>query len=374
MDLDVLLNLACAYGTDVLFKYALSVLVLPFSVVVFIMLGLGSRVLLLSPFGKYVWTWPKTVNAVGGLLMLFFNAAGLIALRPMSCYIHPTGDHSVMRLPTVICGRFEHMRLVALGVTLLCCMSVFYAAIVYTSVALPRLGKSYQAKVIVASNFLIRPFDKTSWYWACILIPRGLLLCTVGPISISLPHAQLMMTLFVCAGYACLLSLKIPWGVGILNLMDAMTSLLMSLFVVASFAQLPLVQGRKRDWLVLLMSGAMSLEGVLVVLTLLATIALAVCKGIKTEVLSGQYHRMFTMSKLPNLGCVSALLFALSKAWERDCGKRGVEDIIGNMTVRGQQKISNAVSILCLHLLRNCNLSEKTRLDEGLPWRICSVE
>merc|ERR1712130_761176 len=105
------------------------------------------------------------------------------------------------------------MRLFAVGLALLCGTIIVYAVLAYICTNLPLLFSLYPESCKKATRFLVNPFDAKAWYWACVLLPRGVFLCVAAPIASEASHGQVCVTILINAVYFCMLAITKPWKV-----------------------------------------------------------------------------------------------------------------------------------------------------------------
>merc|ERR1712137_827007 len=107
------------------------------------------------------------------------------------------GDRSVMQMPTLVCGSSPHIPALIAGLALLLLAIAFYVMIVYACCIAPAMSASGDRKILDKVKFLIFRFRSDSWYFGCVLIPRGLFFSLVGVVFPDEPHAQMLAVTFI---------------------------------------------------------------------------------------------------------------------------------------------------------------------------------
>lgn len=94
----------------------------------------------ISPsLSQWRWEFPQVANTSGAYMQGFIAAAAACATIPMVCYVHPMGDCSVMHITAMMCGSFEHVPTLVVGLALLLWLLAFYAWVLYLSCVVPSL-------------------------------------------------------------------------------------------------------------------------------------------------------------------------------------------------------------------------------------------
>eukprot|EP00913_Durusdinium_trenchii_P028976 g27169.t1 len=161
-------NVNCIAGSEPLSSYTLEVLMFP-SFAIFLLVAWGlSKVL-----GTRRWEFSKTFNTIGVFLQTGFGTMGAVAMKPLTCYLHPNGLRSLLKYPSVICGEGDHSAMLVLGVVLLSIFVIgFYALCMLAAWKLPYWSTQSHHRVR-AFKFLTGKFCPNSWWFGLLLLARS---------------------------------------------------------------------------------------------------------------------------------------------------------------------------------------------------------
>ncbi|CAK0874425.1 unnamed protein product [Prorocentrum cordatum] len=234
----------CVLGSDGVNDYIFQAIAPFVMIVVFLALYFGSR--LLPLIGQPAWESDKVLNSVGAFFQVVFIALVGVSMVPLQCYSHPNGEKSIVMYPEFLCGQDEHTTLVAFGIVVFLFVVLpalalhIWATIKATSSTL-RIGAN--AALLVRFRFVFYRFRPDVWWWGNVYMIRQLLLA-MGPIvQPDDPNFQVIFVVATLSFYVALLCAYWPWKTPELNLLDCISSLMLSLIVVSVSSFMP-----KSDW------------------------------------------------------------------------------------------------------------------------------
>lgn len=171
-------------------------------------------------------------------------------------------------------------------------------------------------------------------------------LCVAAPLAPEASHGQVSVTMLVHATYFSVLATKWPWKVPALNVVDAVSALMMTMFMALSVVQLSLPTQAASDSFVALMVFAMCAEVVLILLSLVGTVAAIFYGGISAKVLSGRCAPFFTLNKVPDSERAALHLLSTCGMLKRDFNKTSLVEVMGPMTLHGHKSTAEVIDIL----------------------------
>jgi hypothetical protein len=233
-------GLECVLGNDSVTDYIFQALSPFVMVIVFLAFFCGSR--LLPLIGKPAWESDKVLNSVGAFFQVVFIALVGVAMVPLQCYTHPNGEKSIVTYPELVCGEDEHTTLVILSIVLLLLVVLptlvlhIWATIKANSSTL-RAGAG--ANLLVRCRFVFYRFRPDVWWWGNVYMIRQLLLA-MGPIvQPDDPNFQVVFVVATLSFYVAALCFYWPWKTQELNILDCMSSMMLSLIVVSVSSFMP---------------------------------------------------------------------------------------------------------------------------------------
>jgi hypothetical protein len=204
-------------------------------------------------------------------------------------------------MPAIICDQPEHTPMAIGGYLLMAFILFYYCVIAYVCYQAPSFAVAQGEKFIWRTQFLLNRYRQDTWYWGCVLIPRGLLLALAAPLFPNDPHAQMNMTSIVLLTYLLLLCLVQPWKVPLLNLVDGFTTFMMCMLLSMVTAFIPKAAAELLDQYKVLMTTILGLEALMVGGFMLLILGVVIVMGRNFEVLKGKYSRVFAVQAVPNI-------------------------------------------------------------------------
>ncbi|CAK9054644.1 unnamed protein product [Durusdinium trenchii] len=212
-------NVNCIAGSEPLSSYTLEVLMFP-SFAIFLLVAWGlSKVL-----GTRRWEFSKTFNTIGVFLQTGFGTMGAVAMKPLTCYLHPNGLRSLLKYPSVICGEGDHSAMLVLGVVLLSIFVIgFYALCMLAAWKLPYWSTQSHHRVR-AFKFLTGKFCPNSWWFGLLLLARSCGFSMALVIATDSASEQTAIATIILLIYFGTQVRMRPWKAPVVNVVDMLVS------------------------------------------------------------------------------------------------------------------------------------------------------
>eukprot|EP00435_Cladocopium_sp_Y103_P072515 s36_g40.t1 len=227
------LSLGCLIGGTSALSYVATTLICP---LILLWLGLCNALSHSScsrMCGLQRWKWPFTFNTMGLCLQLGFGTMAAVALKPMMCYKHPNGRHSVLNYPGIFCGDGGHGLLLSFGIASLIVFVVgFLVLCSYAVWKLPRWSVEGEHDKVQSFRFCTWNFRPDTYGFILPILCRGLGFAIAVVAGTNAPPVQTAVTSMVLIIYLVAQALLQPWKAPAINVAD--TVFTASLLTLAS--------------------------------------------------------------------------------------------------------------------------------------------
>ncbi|CAE7834478.1 unnamed protein product, partial [Symbiodinium sp. CCMP2592] len=358
LDIDSL-AFSCIAGNSAPARYTSSVLFFPAMVLWLVVCSFASRWL---P-SEFRWERSKTCSVIGALLQVGFSTMSSISMAPLMCFSHPNGVHSLLKYPSVTCGTADHAIMLAMGLLLLIVGVLgFLALCTYAVVLSPRWSAQGHHTKVRAFRFLLFRFRLDSWWFGVPLLIRGPLLSLPIALATDYPPIQVMAMSSVFIVFLALECRAWPWKVPLLNVMDALLCLIMTLLVGSTSLHLGPIEGEMKDFASILASVLMGCLGLAMASLLFMTVSALVYRA----ALGGQQELVFfNLHKQPSSAEVSERLKA-SAARIRSMEESDLLQAVGLLSVYDLGLVVSYMS------MAHSEIAATEAGDELQMHRICS--
>lgn len=166
-------------------------------------------------------------------LKLGFGTIAAVSLKPMMCYKHPNGRHSVLSYPAIFCGEDGHGLLLAFGFGLLTLFVLGFLVVCSFAVwNLPRWSVEGKFGKVQSFRFCTSNFRFDSYGFIIPVLCRGLGFATSIVVGTNLPPVQTAVVSIVLVTYTLVQASLRPWKAPAINLADTVLSA--SLLILAN--------------------------------------------------------------------------------------------------------------------------------------------
>ncbi|CAE7877999.1 unnamed protein product, partial [Symbiodinium microadriaticum] len=358
LDIDSL-AFSCIAGNSAPARYTSSVLFFPAMVLWLVVCSFASRGL----SAELRWERSKTCSVIGALLQVGFSTMSSISMAPLMCFSHPNGVHSLLKYPSITCGTADHAIMLAMGLLLLIVGVLgFLALCTYAVLLSPRWSAQGQHTKVRAFRFLLFRFRLDSWWFGVPLLIRGPLLSLPIALATDYPPIQVTAMSSIFIVFLALECRAWPWKVPLLNVMDALLCLIMTLLVGSTSLHLGPIEGEMKDFASILASVLMGCLGVAMAALLSMTVAALVYRA----ALGGQQELFFfNLRKQPSSEEVSERLKA-SAARIRSMEESDLLQAVGLLSVYDLGLVVSYMS------MAHSEIAATEAGDELQMLRICS--
>ena len=219
------LGLECFVGGTSASSYVATAFLCPAMVLWLMICHVSSRLGCLRRFGVEIWKWPFTLNTVGLGFQLGFGAIAAVSLKPMMCYRHPNGRHSVLSYPAIFCRESGHGLLLACGIGLLTLFVLGFMAICSFAVwNLARWSVQGKHQLVQSFRFCTSNFRFGSYGFIIPLLCRGLGFALSIVAGTNLPPLQTGLVSIVLVTYTVAQASLRPWKSLVINGADTASS------------------------------------------------------------------------------------------------------------------------------------------------------
>eukprot|EP00928_Gymnodinium_smaydae_P043532 TRINITY_DN29144_c0_g1_i3.p1 TRINITY_DN29144_c0_g1~~TRINITY_DN29144_c0_g1_i3.p1 ORF type:complete len:559 (-),score=57.75 TRINITY_DN29144_c0_g1_i3:53-1729(-) len=223
-------NIGCLFASSLQKYLASVVLVYGFLLTIF----LCHCITRLLPCSKFRWSVARTFNLLGTVLQALFVTAATVALAPMMCYTHPTGDTSVQSFPSILCGHHDHYVMLVFAVILVVMLLGFYTYLVVLCYTAPlqsqKNGELFYQKIA----FFFARFRQDRYWWGCVWLLRSLLLAVLPVLYPDDPYAQILMLVATLIIFVCMQATFSPWRLPLFNALEVLMCSLLILMLVST--------------------------------------------------------------------------------------------------------------------------------------------
>jgi hypothetical protein len=194
------------------------------------------------------WSFNKVANTIGYICQLFFVALVGISVVPFQCYAHPTGEMSVLDYPAIICGSSNQVIMLVLSFAMLATFNIpFLCVVLWANCTATRHTTREYGKAPphhVRFRFLFGNFRPDVWWWGSVFSVRQVLLAIAPSIAINDPSVQVVFVISVLAVYIGLVCSYHPWRTTELNILDALSCIVLLLFIAAQSCFMPVTTSK----------------------------------------------------------------------------------------------------------------------------------
>ena len=237
-------------------------------------LCLKRRGLAWSPWSPY-----KSACVVGKFLKTIFITLCNIGMVPFMCFLHPNGMESVLKYPNTFCTSAEHVTMQILGrdfgidrvedwsgdlnslnasdsalpkacvwsrpatgvAVLFLCLTHFIVC-AWACYKAPSWSRESREK-LKAIAFLMSNFRPSTWWFGLLYMLRGALLSLPAVIATNTPGLNLVLMGSVIQVIFTVQLYFLPWRAAILNMIDAMSTLLFLILLALCLRLEPTADG-----------------------------------------------------------------------------------------------------------------------------------
>ena len=174
LDMDSL-SLSCLVGNSPATTYALTTMIFPALILWLSFCHALSQCGCLQRCGLKSWKLPYTLNTMGLLLQVGFGTIAAVSLKPVMCFVHPNGLHSILSYPSVFCGESGHSFMMVCGSFLLTIFVLgFIVACSYAMWNLPAWSRKGEDSKVQTFRFCTSHFRFDVYWFSLLLLLRGL--------------------------------------------------------------------------------------------------------------------------------------------------------------------------------------------------------
>jgi len=195
------------------------------SVIVVLLLNAGVYVVHTTVVhrGRFRDQAPALLYSSGTIMMAFLMSVVSLMLRPLQAYLHPNGERTIMKYPTVLWGASEHSSMLLVAAVSLLIPIGFVASTCWAV-------RQYPARVMLGDtrffrcwHFVFYRFSMQTYWYGPILNLRSVAIA-VGPV-LPMPFVQVTFLQLVLAISMALTTFLLPWRIWHANVIDSSCSL-----------------------------------------------------------------------------------------------------------------------------------------------------
>jgi len=246
------LSLNCLLGGNSALSYVASTVVFPLVLLWLVICHAVSRLICSRKCGLHRWKWPFTFNTMGLFLQLGFGTMAAVSMKPMMCYRHPNGRHSVVSYPSILCGEAGHGLMVVFGILSLILLVGFVALCSYAVWKLPRWSLEGEYKKVQSFRFCTWNFRSDTYGFIIALLCRGLGFAVAVVVGTNAPPVQTGLASMVLITYAMMQAWLRPWKAPVINVADTVLSACLVVLANRSFHVDGLLEEEFREYFTLL--------------------------------------------------------------------------------------------------------------------------
>lgn len=231
LDVDSL-SLSCLVGNSPATTYALTTMIFPALILWLSFCHALSQCGCLQRCGLKSWKLPYTLNTMGLLLQVGFGTIAAVSLKPVMCFVHPNGFHSILSYPSVFCGESGHSFMMVCGSFLLTIFVLgFIVACSYAMWNLPAWSRKGEDSKVQTFRFCTSHFRFDVYWFSLLLLLRGLSFALAIAIGTNLPPLQTALASIVLVIYTITQASVRPWKAPVMNFADTLLGALFLLLV-----------------------------------------------------------------------------------------------------------------------------------------------
>ena len=231
LDVDSL-SLSCLVGNSPATTYALTTMIFPALILWLSFCHALSLCGCLQRCGLKRWKLPYTLNTMGLLLKVGFGTIAAVSLKPVMCFLHPNGFHSILSYPSVFCGESGHSFMMVCGSFLLTIFVLgFIVACSYAMWNLPAWSRKGEDSKVQTFRFCTSHFRFDVYWFSLLLLLRGLSFALAIAIGTNLPPLQTALASIVLVIYTITQASVRPWKAPVMNFADTLLGALFLLLV-----------------------------------------------------------------------------------------------------------------------------------------------
>jgi len=165
----------------------------------------------------------KVFNTYCTLVSAFYLLLVLHALKPLRYIVHPTGDKSLLSMPSVFEGSSEHAHVLVVGLSVLMIYCIpFGAMCMWAAVKIMHTRHARTRRsMLVSFRFLFYKFRPEAYYWGVVIIVRNLGLAIMPSIAPEEPAIGVFGLVLVSTISAVHTEAVRPWRAAWMNHADS---------------------------------------------------------------------------------------------------------------------------------------------------------
>jgi len=233
-----LLKVECVVGSNAVVNYVCRQLVAPgCAILILAILYLKKR--FVKPSLEYK---VEAVNTIGFIFQVFFISIVMSATSTFVCYPHPgSAGQSMTSRPSVLCFEDDDHTMMTVVAIIACVLVVlpYLACAVYATLKYPTFVSSGTGKdsSLRMFRFLFFRFGPSTYYFGCVVLLRGTLICLVPMLFRTEAAVQMIAMIAILLSFAGIQQTLQPWRSGIANLVDGgMASLMVLMLACAAMS------------------------------------------------------------------------------------------------------------------------------------------
>ncbi len=231
LDMDSL-GLSCLVGNSPTTTYALTTMIFPAFILWLSFCHALSPCGRLQRWGLKRWKLPYTLNTMGLLLQVGFGTIAAVSLKPVMCFSHPNGLHSILSYPSAFCGESGHSIMLVCGSFLLTIFVLgFFVACSYAMWNLPAWSRKGEDSKVQTFRFCTSHFRFDVYWFSLPMLLRGFSFALAIAIGTNLPPLQTALASIVLVIYTLTQASVRPWKAPVMNLADTLLGALFLLLV-----------------------------------------------------------------------------------------------------------------------------------------------
>ena len=187
------IGLSCLSGSNPLSRYILVVCLFPAALLW--LFGFWAVTLTFPKCGRCgdffkPWKLHFTFNTAGLGLHLGYGTMAAVAMKPLMCYSHPSGHHSLIIYPNLFCGEQDHNFLQIAGISFLAIFVVgFFVICSYAAWHMPTWCAAAQKERVQSFRFFMSNFRFDCYWFILLVLLRGFFFAFSIVLGASVPPA-----------------------------------------------------------------------------------------------------------------------------------------------------------------------------------------
>eukprot|EP00435_Cladocopium_sp_Y103_P075429 s332_g57.t1 len=361
LDMDSL-GLACFVGGTSEISYVATAFLCPAILLWLAICHVSSKLSCFRRCGLQRWKWPFTLNTVGLGLQLGFGSIAAVSLKPMMCYRHPNGRHSVLSYPTIFCGESGHGLLLGCGIGLLTLFVLGFMVICsYAVWNLPRWSVEGKHQRVQSFRFCTSNFRFGSYGFIVPLLCRGLGFALSIVAGTNLPPLQTSLVSIVLVTYTVAQASLRPWKGPAINGADTASSV--ALLILAG-RSLPVDGDMEAEF-----AEYFTLFILMLLLACLASLVLVCAAGMVLQLAGGDWSRLLSLGRSHDASKITRALELCAQGL-LELESDHLRKQIGTMNSYDVMTILNFISIIGADFQDESRLSQLSQRSSILPGRV----